>query len=60
MYRKESSFKKREMDLRNKDFEIQERLLKFSKYLQDNEAKKKRAEGRAKEEEKVTNNTNNI
>lgn len=30
--------------------EIQESLIKFCKFLQDNEAKKKRAEGRLDEE----------
>ena len=41
------------MDLRTRDFEIQEKLIKFSKHLQENDAKKKRADNRANEEAKV-------
>jgi hypothetical protein len=40
--RKEEDFKIREQALRARDIDIQEQLVKFSKFLQDNEAKKNR------------------
>lgn len=46
----EDTFKRREQELRDKDLKIQESLLKFAKYLEDNEAKKEKAVGRKKEE----------
>jgi len=46
----EESFRKREEHLRNKDLQLQHQLFKFNKFLQDNEAKRRRAETRAAEE----------
>ncbi|CAK68257.1 unnamed protein product (macronuclear) [Paramecium tetraurelia] len=48
--KQEDKFKLEEEKIRQKDMEIQESLIKFCKFLQDNEAKKKRAEGRLEEE----------
>jgi chromosome segregation ATPase len=39
----EDSFKRRENELREKDLKIQESLIKFSKYLEENEMKKNKA-----------------
>mmetsp|Transcript_13740 Transcript_13740/g.40615 ORF Transcript_13740/g.40615 Transcript_13740/m.40615 type:complete len:362 (-) Transcript_13740:1254-2339(-) len=49
---KEEAFRLREEALRKKDLELQENLLKFKKFLQENESKKNRAEKRARDEEK--------
>ena len=38
------------MQLRAKDLQLQQQLIKFNKFLQDNEAKRRRAETRAQEE----------
>ena len=46
------TFKRRENELREKDLKIQESLIKFSKYLEENEMKKKKADERKKAEEK--------
>lgn len=48
--KEEESFKKKEDALRNKDLQLQQQLIKFNKFLQDNEAKRRRAETRAAEE----------
>lgn len=52
--RKEEAFKRRENELREKDLKIQESLIKFSKYLQENELKRKKAEDRKLNEIKVS------
>lgn len=46
----EEQFRKREEQLRNKDLQLQHQLFRFNKFLQDNEAKRRRAETRAAEE----------
>ena len=52
--RQEEAFKRREEGLRRKDVELQDSLIKFNKFLQENEAKRKRAVARAGEERKQT------
>jgi len=46
----EEQFKKREEALRAKDLQLQHQLIKFNKFLQDNEAKRRRAETRSSDE----------
>jgi len=46
----EENFKKKEDLLRAKDLQLQHQLIKFNKFLQDNEAKRRRAENRAADE----------
>ena len=48
----EMTFKRRENELREKDLKIQESLIKFSKYLEENDNKKTKARERMKAEEK--------
>merc|ERR1719486_1066559 len=48
--REEETFRKREEQLRAKDLQLQHQLFRFNKFLQDNEAKRRRAETRAAEE----------
>lgn len=48
--REEEQFKKKEEQLRAKDLQLQHQLVRFNKFLQDNEAKRRRAETRAQEE----------
>ncbi|KAM3145342.1 hypothetical protein pb186bvf_002670 [Paramecium bursaria] len=50
---KEETFKVQEENIRKIDMQLQEELINFCKYLQDNEAKKKRAENRMREEQKI-------
>lgn len=50
--RKEELFKTKEAELRNRDLATQEKLIQFNKTLQDNEAKRERAEARLREEMK--------
>lgn len=50
--RHEESLKRREEALRRKDVELQDSLIKFNKFLQENESKRKRAITRAAEERK--------
>jgi len=50
--RREEAFRRREEGLRKKDLELQESLIKFNKFLQENESKRTRAEKRASEEAK--------
>ena len=52
-YRKEDAYKKRETELRDKDLKIQESLIKFSKFLQENELKRKKAKDKQENEQKV-------
>ena len=46
----DKNFQKEERALREKDSYLQKQLIRFNKFLQDNEAKRKRAETRAAEE----------
>eukprot|EP00741_Cyanophora_paradoxa_P019101 tig00021122_g18443.t1 len=48
--RREELFKRREEALKKKDLELQESLIKFSKFLQENDAKRQRAEKKAADE----------
>jgi DNA repair exonuclease SbcCD ATPase subunit len=50
--RREDAFRRREDGLRRKDLELQESLIKFNKFLQENETKKARALKRQKDEQK--------
>ena len=54
--RREEAFRRREESLRKKDLELQESLIKFNKFLQENEAKRVRAERRANDEIKIRQN----
>lgn len=51
--RRETTFKRREEMLKSKDRELQESLIKFNKFLQDNDSKRNRAEKKEKEEIKL-------
>eukprot|EP00884_Botryococcus_braunii_P015623 jgi/Botrbrau1/2744/Bobra.0164s0024.1 len=51
--RKEDLFKRREESLRHKDVELQESLIKFSKFLQENDSKRTRALKKAADEHKI-------
>eukprot|EP00435_Cladocopium_sp_Y103_P073863 s24_g45.t1 len=48
--KEEEQFRKKEEQLRVKDLHLQNQLVKFNKFLQDNEAKRRRSETRAHEE----------
>eukprot|EP00775_Hariotina_reticulata_P008951 gene8951-9127_t len=48
--RKEEAFRKREEALKKKDLELQESLIRFSKFLQENDSKRARAEKKAADE----------
>ncbi len=50
--RREDAYRRREDGLRRKDLELQESLIKFNKFLQENESKCNRALKRAAEERK--------
>jgi hypothetical protein len=50
--RREDAFRRREDGLRRKDLELQESLIRFNKFLQENESKKNRALKRTAEEKK--------
>lgn len=50
--RRENAFRRREETLRRKDLELQESLIKFNKFLQENESKRSRAVKRAADERK--------
>jgi len=50
--RREDAFRRREEALRKKDLELQESLIKFNKFLQENESKRTRAVKRATDEKK--------
>ena len=50
--RREDAFRRREEALRKKDLELQESLIKFNKFLQENESKRNRAIKRASDERK--------
>lgn len=49
----EEVFKRREEALKLKDLELQESLIRFSKFLQENDSKRARAEKKASEEIKA-------
>lgn len=49
-HRKEEVFKRQEDSLKKKDLDLQESLIKFSKFLQENDSKISRAEKKGKEE----------
>lgn len=49
----QEAFRRREEGLRKKDLELQEQLIKFNHFLQENEAKRQRALRRAEQERKV-------
>jgi hypothetical protein len=51
--RQEEEFRKREADLIRRDWELQESMIRFSKFLQDNDAKRIRALKKATEETKL-------
>jgi hypothetical protein len=51
--RREEAFRRREEGLRQNDLELQESLIKFNKFLQENESKRNRADKRALEESRV-------
>jgi myosin heavy subunit len=50
--RREDAFRRREEGLRRKDLELQESLIKFNKFLQENESKRNRAKKRFDDERK--------
>jgi hypothetical protein len=50
--RREDAFRRREEALRKKDLELQESLIKFNKFLQENESKRNRAVKRAADEQR--------
>jgi hypothetical protein len=50
--RREDAFRRREEGLRRKDLELQESLIKFNKFLQENESKRNRSLKRATDERK--------
>ena len=50
--RREDAYRRREDGLRRKDLELQESLIKFGKFLQENESKRNRALKRAADERK--------
>merc|ERR1711904_315025 len=49
--KEEEQFKKKEDQLRAKDLQLQHQLIRFNKFLQDNEAKRRRAETRCADEQ---------
>ncbi|CAJ1402636.1 unnamed protein product [Effrenium voratum] len=48
--KEEDQFRKKEEELRTQDLKLQSQLVQFNKFLQDNEAKRRRSETRAHEE----------
>lgn len=50
--RREDAFRRREEGLRRRDIELQESLIKFNKFLQENESKRNRALKRVTDERK--------
>ena len=49
-FRKEDEFKITQARLRERDMQIQERMLKFSSFLSDNEQKKKKFDSKIEDE----------
>lgn len=50
--RREATFKRREDMLKKKDLELQESLIRFNKFLQENDSKRNRAEKKRLDEQK--------
>jgi len=57
-FRKEKKFKLQEAELREKDILIQDNLIKFSTFLQQQEMRKKKEMDQTENELKVSNNFN--
>jgi len=53
LWPQEKNFRDREEMLKRKDIELQESLIRFSKFLQDNDAKRVRALKKASDERKT-------
>ena len=53
IFRNESEFREQEKELREKDLGIQDSIIKFSIFLQENERKKKRADEKINNEKRV-------
>ena len=53
MLREEDKFREKEATLRGEDLDLQNRMIKFSQFLQDNEKKKTEADSKKTEESKV-------
>ena len=49
----EDKFREQEADLRGADLDLQNQMIKFSQFLQDNEKKKNEADLKRNEENKV-------
>jgi len=56
-FRKEKKFKLQEAELREKDILIQDNLIKFSTFLQQQEMRKKKEMDQTENELKVSNNS---
>jgi len=54
--RREATFKRREEMLKKKDLELQESLIRFNKFLQENDSKRNRAEKKRLDEAKQKTN----
>jgi len=50
--RREATFKRREEMLKKKDLELQESLIRFNKFLQENDSKRNRAEKKRQDEQR--------
>merc|ERR1711907_502953 len=53
--RREEQFQRREQIIKKKDLELQENLIRFNKFLQENDTKRTRAEKKFIEEERKKN-----
>lgn len=53
MTSEEDKFREKETMLRGEDLDLQNRMIKFSQFLQDNEKKKVDADAKKNEESKV-------
>jgi len=53
MASEEDTFREKETMLRGEDLDLQNRMIKFSQFLQDNEKKKVDADAKKNEESKV-------
>ena len=54
-YSEEDKFRDQEADLRASDLELQNSMIKFSQFLQDNEKKKSEADKKQADEKNVSN-----
>ena len=52
-YVQEEEFREREESLKRRDLELQDSMIRFSKFLQDNEAKRVRAVRKVTDEKKM-------